>query len=52
MVSRFENNIDNPGQPTPHCAYDMGWGFAKAGSIDLFKMTVWGQSRASIRLDH
>ncbi|MBE9551156.1 MAG: sulfatase-like hydrolase/transferase [Proteobacteria bacterium] len=39
-VSRFDNRIENLGNPTSHIAYGIGWASACAGPLDYFKMTV------------
>lgn len=39
-LSRFDNRIQNLGNPTSHMAYGMGWASACSGPLDYFKMTV------------
>jgi arylsulfatase len=39
-LSKFNNGIDNLGNPTSHIAYGMGWASACSGPLDYFKMTV------------
>jgi arylsulfatase len=39
-LSRFDNRIENLGNPTSHIAYGIGWAAACAGPLDYFKMTV------------
>jgi len=39
-LSRFNNSIDNLGNPTSHIAYGIGWASACSGPLDYFKMTV------------
>jgi arylsulfatase len=39
-LSRFDNRIENLGNPTSHIAYGIGWAAACSGPLDYFKMTV------------
>ena len=39
-LSRFDNRIENIGNPSSHIAYGIGWASASAGPLDYFKMTV------------
>ena len=39
-LSRFDNSIENLGNPTSHIAYGIGWASACSGPLDYFKMTV------------
>lgn len=39
-LSRFDNDLENLGNPTSHLAYGIGWASAGSGPLDYFKMTV------------
>jgi len=39
-LSRFDNRLENIGNPTSHVAYGTGWASAGSGPLDYFKMTV------------
>jgi len=39
-LSRFDNRIENLGNPTSHIAYGIGWASACSGPLDYFKMAV------------
>ncbi|MGL1889930.1 MAG: arylsulfatase [Reichenbachiella sp.] len=39
-ISKFNNQLDNLGNPTSHIAYGTGWASAGSGPLDYFKMTV------------
>jgi arylsulfatase len=39
-LSRFDNSIENLGNPTSHIAYGIGWASACSGPLDYFKMAA------------
>jgi arylsulfatase len=40
FMDRFDNSIDNIGNPSSYSAYGLGWAIASSGPLDLFKMAV------------